>query len=216
MPKFRFAVRSPEGKLRTGTVTEATLEAAKDRLKNAGFLIVTLAEETELVIHEAKSPTGTAHVKTERAAIIEFELSFTERLSAFLHRFILRKEFALLLLLLGTPLAGYGYLHRPKAAPVAEAKYIAFDVEVTVDPGSSQGDLYEVLLPDIPLRFTAKKADGTILKSSFEAVKQPGRVLVRLIHEGKLVAEGEGLLSARKQGLLAGQVALTPAKKKGT
>jgi hypothetical protein len=217
MPKYRFAVRSPEGKLRTGSVTELSLEAAKERLKSAGFVIVSLQEEAELVIVEAKSPGGPAAAKTQRAAIIEFETTFGERVGNFFARFILRKEFAVVLFALGAGWAGYQHLHAPKPPAVVEEKYLPLAVEVQVDSGAlaGKGTTYHVVLPDIPLRFSRPVSEGALLKYEFESLKQPGRVQVTLVDSAdKVLAEGEGLLAIRQEGLLAGAVPLLAVKAK--
>lgn len=216
MPKYRFAVRSKEGKLRTGTVTEASLDAAKARLTGAGFLIVSLQEEAEMVIHEAKAPSGVTRPRTERAAIIEFELSTSERIGAFLGRFVLRKEIAAALFLAGAGWAGYQFVTAPKPAAPVEVKFLPMSVEVTVDPGSlaGKGEKYQVMLPDVPLQFSQPVRDGSVLKYSFEFPNQPGRVRVRLLEGESVLGEGDGLLSTRQEGLLVGLVALSPVKAK--
>lgn len=216
MPKYRFAVRSKEGKLRTGTVTEATLDAAKTRLTGAGFLIVSLQEEAELVIHEAKSPAGAARPKTERAAIIEFEQSLGERTMEFLGRFVLRKEIAMALFLGGAGWAGYQHWTAPKPTAPVEIKYLPLQVQVQVDPGAmaGKGTEYQVVLPDVPLQFSQPVNGGTLLKYDFEFPNQPGRVQVRLLDGETVLAEGDGLLSTREEGLLASSVALAPVKAK--
>jgi hypothetical protein len=215
MPKYRFAVRSKEGKLRTGSVTEASLEGAKERLKAAGFLIVSLTEETELVIHQAKPATGTAPPKIQRAAIIEFESTFGERLQEFLGRYVLRKEFAMVLFVLGIAWAVYLALNRPKPPPDTTPKYMPLVVQVEVDPGAFQGQTYIAKLPDIPLQFSQKASQGNRLDYSFESLKQPGRVEVSLADSsGKVVAQGDALLSLREEGVLAGSVVLLPIKKR--
>lgn len=216
MPKYRFAVRSKEGKLRTGTVTEATLEAAKSRLTGAGFVIVTLQEEAELIVHEAKAPSGGARPKAERAAIIEFETSLAERVVGFFNRFILRKEFAALLFVVGTSFAVYRNLHQQKPAPPKEIVVHSLDVEVQVEAGplDGKGEMLVAVLPDIPFRFTQPVKDGLLLKNSFDSAKQPGRVQVSLLDaQGAVLGEGEGLLSIRKEGLLTCSVPLAPVKK---
>jgi hypothetical protein len=217
MPKYRFAVRTREGKLRTGTVTEATLEGAKSRLTGAGFVIVTLQEEAELVVLESRAPSGVKAPKPERAAIIEFETTLGERISDFLSRFVLRKEFALALLVIGGAWALYQNIHRTPIAGPPEPTYLPLTVEIEIDPGglSGKGTTYEVILPDIPLRFSQPVSDGPLIKYSFEAVKQPGRVLANLLdQDGQPVGEGEGLLSLRGEGQLSSAVPLTPVKTK--
>ena len=217
MPKYRFAVRSQEGKLRTGTVTEASLEAAKSRLTGAGFVIVSLQEEAELVVHEAKAPSGGARPKAERAAIIEFETTFFERVANFFNRFILRREFAAVLFALGTAFAVYQNLTHQKPPQPKQVQVTALDVEVQVEPGSleGKGDTLVAVLPDIPFRFSQPVKAGLLMKNSFETPKLPGRVLVTLVDEdGQVLGEGEGLLSARKEGALAASVPLSPVKKK--
>lgn len=217
MPKYRFAVRSPEGKLRTGTVTEASIEKARDRLKAAGFLIVSLQEEAELVVLESKTPSGVKTPKTERAAIIEFETTFAERVGNFLNSYLLRKEVALVLLVAGGALAVYLNLSKAKPSAAFEEKYKDIKVEIQVETGglTSKGKTYQVVLPDIPLRFSQPVIDGPLLKHEFEAVKQPGRVQVTLLDESNdPLAEGEGLLSIRNEGLLTASVPLSPIRKK--
>jgi hypothetical protein len=217
MPKYRFAVRSKEGKLRTGSVTEVSMDSAKERLKSAGFVIVSLTEEAELVILEAKAPGGATKPKTERAAIIEFETTFGERIGSVFSRFILRKEFAMVLFALGAGWATYQNLNRPKPVAPIEAKYLPMAVEIQVEAGglTAQGGTFEAVLPDIPLRFGQPVSDGNLLKYSFEALKQPGRVQVSLLDSSKaVVGEGDGLLSIRQGGTLTGTVPLSPVKKK--
>jgi hypothetical protein len=216
MPKFRFAVRSKEGKLRTGSVTEASLEAARERLKGAGFVIVSLQEEAELVVLESKTTSGVSRPKAERAAIIEFETTLGERIGNFFRTYILRIQFAALLLAVGAALAVYQNLNRPKPAPPAEEKFLSMKVEIQVDAGAlaGKGATYDAVLPDIPLRFSRPVSEGSVLAYEFEALKQPGRVQVALLDKDNAVlAEGEGLLSIRQQGLLAGSVPLTAVKK---
>lgn len=216
MPKYRFAVRSKEGKLRTGTVTEASSEAAKERLTQAGYTIVTLAEESDLVIHQANPAAAgrpAAGHKTERAAILEFETTPWERFNEFMGRWVLRKEIAMLLFFCGFSLAAYKFVTKPKPPQVAEAKYIPIDLTVEIDPGKVEGESFVILLPEIPLRLNQKVRDGNTVTSNFESLKAPSKVEVSLldIHD-EVVASGEGPLSTRKEGVLAGSVTLDPVK----
>lgn len=216
MPKFRFAVRSKEGRIRTGSVNEASLEAARQCLVKAGYEVISLTGESEIIVHEAKASErrGTS-VKPERAAIIEFEVGFGERIGDFLSRFVLRKEAVVVFLMLGIALATYNYYRMPKVEPAPEAKYIGFEVEITIDPNSFRGDTYQVLLPDVPLRFSGKVKDGSVLRYSFEGLKQPQRAQVSLLEKGSPVAMGESMLSLGKEGVLFAQVILDPLRKSG-
>lgn len=218
MPKYRFAVRSKEGKLRTGTVTEVSLETAKERLIGAGFAIVSLTEESDLVIHQAKASPGggvAAGHKTERATILEFETTAWERFSDFLGRWVFRKEVAFVLFLAGFALAGYKFITAPKATPDNEPKYFPYQVTIDIDPGAAEGEKYVVVLPEIPLRLDQRVSEGKTVTSEFETLKKPSKIEVSLldIHD-EVVAKGEGALSSRKEGVLAGSVPLDPVKKK--
>lgn len=218
MPKYRFAVRSKEGKLRTGTVTEASAEAAKERLTQAGFTIVTLTEESELVIHQSTPSAGggpsTGH-KTERAAILEFETTAWERFSEFLGRWVFRKEIAVVLFLCGFSVAAYKFVTAPKKVQDAEPEYLPYSVTVEIDSGAIEGESFVVVLPEIPLRLEQKVSEGKAVSSDFESLKRPTKIEVSLLNlHDEVVAKGEGSLSPRKEGVLAGTVALDPVKAK--
>lgn len=216
MPKYRFAVRSKEGKLRTGTVTEASSEAAKERLTQAGFTIVTLTEESELVIHQATPSVGggtSAGHKTERAAILEFETTAWERFSDFMGRWVFRKEVAVLLFLCGFSLAAYRFVTAPKKVQEAEPQYLPYRVTVEIDSGAIEGESFVVVLPEIPLRVEQKVREGKAVSSDFESLKKPTKFEVSLLNlHDEIVAKGEGSLSPRQEGVLAGTVALDPVK----
>lgn len=218
MPKYRFAVRSKEGKLRTGTVTEASAETAKERLTQAGFTIVTLTEESELVIHQSTPSAGSspsAGHKTERTAILEFETTAWERFSDFMGRWVFRKEVAVLLFLCGFSLAAYRFVTAPKKVQDAEPQYIPYRVTVEIDSGALEGESFVVILPEIPLRVEQKVSQGKAVSSDFESLKKPTKVEVSLLNlHDEIVAKGEGSLSPRKEGALAGTVVLDPVKLK--
>ena len=168
------------------------------------------------MLNEAKAPSGAQRPKLERAAIIEFETTLAERMSQFLQDYVLRKEFAAVLFIVGAGLGGYLYVSRPKPAVVAEAKYELLNVEVTVDQSlvPVKGALYKAVLPDIPWQFTQAVTDGPLLKTSFESVKRPGRVQVSLENDsGTVLASGDALLSSRPGGQLVAEVPLSPVKK---
>ena len=216
MPKYRFAVRSKEGKLRTGTVTEASLDTAKERLQQAGFAIVSLTEESELVIHQASPSVGggtTATHKTERAAILEFETTAWEKVSDFFSRWVFRKEVAFVLFLCGFALAGYRVFTRPAKTGPVEPQYVEYTVTVEIEPGKAEGEEFVVLLPEIPLRMTQKVSIGKSITSEFETLKKPDKVEVTLVdlHQ-EVVAKGEGLLSLKDEKQLVSTVTLDPVK----
>ncbi len=216
MPKFRFAIRSKEGKLRTGTVTEADIASAKDRLIKAGFIIVTLAEESELVIHQNVSTGSISRPNPERASIIEFEMTAGERFASFFSTFILRKEFALVLFVLGALWAGYLFVNREKPPVDTGPKYVAYKLVVEVDPGSIKGSTYVVSLPDVPLRFSKSASpEGTreSLPFDFEALKEPKKVEVTLVDSADSpIGMGEGILTSKEAGVLGVSVLLDPIK----
>ena len=58
-------------------------------------------------------------------------------------------------------------------------------------------------------------SEGKTVTSEFETLKKPSKIEVSLldIHD-EVVAKGEGVLSSRKEGVLAGSVPLDPVKKK--
>lgn len=106
MPKFRFIVQSPSGKVRRGTITEQDENAARESLQSAGFSVVSLTESTDLVVHTPAGGTGgRPRSKPERAALIEFEESLGEKFKDFLNTYIFRKELVILLMV-----AGFAYI----------------------------------------------------------------------------------------------------------
>lgn len=212
MPKFRFAVRTKEGKLRTGTVTEASVEQARACLLKAGLHIVSLAQDSDLVVAQPKAPVGRPTVKTERVALIEFEVSLGERILEFLRRFVLRADVAAVVFLVGVGWAAFRFSSRVDAPPPAEPVYTPIKIRVAVQPGSLKGDSYQVLLPDIPWKFSAKFSEGTTLLSSLDSIKVPERVQVSLIRLDEVVGQGEGLLSKEASGELVASVPLDPVK----
>ncbi len=206
MPKYRFAVRSKEGKLRTGTVTEASLENAKERLQQSGFAIVSLTEESELVIHQSTPSLGGGPVathKTDRAAILEFETTPWERISNFFSRWIFRKEFAFLLFLCGFALAGYRVFTRPAQTGPSEPQYVKYQMTVEIEPGKAEGEEFVVVLPEIPLRLSQKVREGKSVSLDFETLKKPSKVEVSLLNiHREVVAEGAGDLSLKNKDSL--------------
>lgn len=223
MPKYRFAVRSKEGKLRTGTVTEASLENAKERLQQSGFVIVSLTEESELVIHQSTPAVGGGTVatpKTDRAAILEFETTPWEKISGFFSRWVFRKEVAFLLFLCGFGLAGYRVFTRPAKTGPSEPQYVKYQMSVEIAPGKAEGEEFVIILPEIPLRLSKKVREGKSVTSEFETLKKPNKVEVTLldIHR-EVVAKGEGDLSLKsddaQDGIqLTSTVSLDIVKKK--
>lgn len=216
MPKFRFAVRSKEGKLRTGTVSEVDLSAAKDRLVKAGFMIVTLAEESELVIHQNVSTGSVSRPTPERASIIEFEMTGWERFVSFFNTYILRKEFALVLFVMGAAWAGYLFITREGPPVDTSAKYVVYKIEVEVDPGPLKGSTYVVSLPDVPLRFSksaSPQGNRETLPFDFEALKEPKKVEVSFVDSGdSLIGSGEGTLTSKEAGVLGVSIVLEAVK----
>ena len=150
MAKFRFVVRSPQGKARRGTVTEDTMADARASLQKAGYEVIELFEETDIVIHQHKSSSGKKIHKPTRAKIIDFELTAGERFGEFLSKFVLRREVALLLLVAGICWMAISYVNsEPPPAPVEPTLY-DLKLTVQVDLNSMEGERVVLSLPEVP------------------------------------------------------------------
>lgn len=217
MPKFRFVVRSSQGKTRRGTVTDTTAKEARARLQSAGFQVISLMEMAELVVHEA--PQVKSGRRPEKVEIIEFESNLLERLWEGFEANVLRKEVAAVLLVLGTIAMGIGLIRAPKEEPPRELKYVVYHIQVEVDRSGVAGDEIQVFLPDLPFKTVVDVSDSGTQTVEFviEAATQPINVEVALFETGvsEPVATSKGSLTAQsgEEGALASKQLLIPTKR---
>lgn len=217
MGKFRFIVRSAQGKTRRGVVTDVSLKAARNRLQESGFQVVELYEEADLIVHEAPRPGG-GGLKPKRAEIIEFETSFSERAGEWLEKWLLRKEMAAVLLALGMVAMVVSWVNAPKKEPPPELEYKLYTIEVAVDLAQLEGSKLQVVLPDLPFKKVADaeiKTGSQTVSFEIEAAEQPTKVEVCLLEfDGKVVGADSGTLTAQggKEGALGSNHVLSPAK----
>ncbi len=215
MPKFRFVVRSSQGKTRRGTVTDTTAKDARDRLQAAGFQVISLMEEAELVVHS--TPQAKTGRRPEKVEIIEFESSLFERVWEFLDSYLLRKEVAAGLLVLGTIAMAVGLVRAPKKEPPKELKYTLYRIQVEVERGGTEGAELQVFLPDLPFKNVVDvktDSDTQTVEFEIEAATQPTNVEVALFETGveKPVAQAKGTLTAKagEEGVLSSKQVLIP------
>ncbi len=201
MPRFRFCVKAPDGRIRRGTVNESELSAAQARLLNAGFEILELSVHSELLIETPKSSHGGrgAH-RVQRATIIEFEETPLEKLQAFLERWVLRREAALALLVLGVMIIAGGAILSPSPPSIPQAEYRAHHLVIKARVGDFDGSRLRVNLPEIPYSVTeivpVSLDDGwQTVEIELESLREPSKVEVRLLKfDGAVIAEGSGPL----------------------
>lgn len=207
MPKYRFIVQSPSGKVRRGTITEKDEEAARESLQSAGFSVVSLEESSaiDLVVHTpAAGPSGRPRSAPQRAAIIEFEVTPWEKIQSFLNKFFLRKEVALLLTVAGLIWIVVSWLGRPEPPPPMELEYTEYRITISVE-GSKFPDAHRVKirLPDIPYSVTENlKTDepSSSIELVFEAARDPEAIEVTLVEGTSTpVAQTSGTLQAAGQ-----------------
>lgn len=204
MPKYRFIVRAESGKVRRGTLTEESEQSARKRLEEAGFEVVSLVESTDLVVHTPQTTQGRTKYSPVRADIIDFEETLDEKFVNLLNRFLLRREVALMLGILGliwVVVSGLGK-EEPKKAP--EVQYVAYEVSVSVDTQDYDANLVEVRLPDIPFKVSEpidRDSEGAqTVKLEFEAANKPERIEVAVLDGQDVLARGDGLLQSSGQG----------------
>lgn len=214
MAKFRFTVRTPEGRSRRGRITEATLKDARSKLNEAGYQVIELLEEPEIEVHQAPRTKGGP--KPQRARIIEFETSLGERLWEWLNSWILRKEMAAGLLMLGMLALLASWALAPKKEIRKELEYHPYTIAVEVDCGSLEGSQLQILLPDLPFKKTAEAQPGSqTVEFELELTNQPSEVEVSLVTSGgKIVGSDKGTLTAQagQERTLASQHVLSPTK----
>ena len=201
MPKYRFVVQSPSGKMRRGTISEKDESAAKQSLLKAGFQVVSVTEVTDLIVHSpAAAPGGRARLAPERASIIEFEESLGEKLWTALSTYVLRREVALLLAVAGVIWLVVGALQTrgPEAPPELEYKVVKVSVEV--DTKGYLGNTLEIRLPELPFKERARvEADSDELQKAeleIETAVVPSKAQVSLLDGERVLATAEGLLEA--------------------
>ncbi|MCA9779799.1 MAG: hypothetical protein KC800_23890 [Candidatus Eremiobacteraeota bacterium] len=203
MPKYRFIVQSPSGKVRRGTITEKDENGARDQLQSAGFTVVSLTEMTDLVVH---TPTGGAtggrpRSKPERAALIEFEDTFGEKIKDFFNDYVFRKELVMLLMVAGLGYLLLSWMTQKEPEGPRELEYQEYTITVTVDSsGYPDTGRAQVRLSDIPYTATEdfdKGSSPSTVEVVIEAAKEPKNVEVTLM-EGTVtpVARTSGTLEA--------------------
>lgn len=199
MPKFRFIVQSPSGKVRKGTISEKDEQSARQSLESAGFSVVSLTESTELIVHTpAAGPAGRPRVKPERAAIIEFEESAGDKAKGFLNTFILRREFAIVLAVLGLVWIVYAWTTRPEKPPDPEEQYATLTFAGSIDnSGFPETRRAIVRIPELPYTETVEfQSDSPPHQVSIviETTREPQTVEVTLQEGSEKVARGSGTL----------------------
>lgn len=212
MPKYRFVVQSPSGKMRRGTISEKDEAAAQQSLLKAGFQVVSVTEVTDLIVHTpAATPTGRARLTPERANIIEFEESLGEKLWTALSTYVLRREVALLLAVAGVLWLAVGaFQNRGREAP-PELEYKTLKVTVEVDTSGYQANTLEIRLPEIPFKKRERvQADSKQVQKAelnIESTVVPSNVQVSLLDGEQVVAKAEGILEATS---VAGEFSFEP------
>lgn len=200
MAKFRFLVSSPKGKARRGTVTEATLADARASLQKAGFTVVELFEEADIVIQEQKRPSGKTQFKPKRARIIDFELTPAERVGEFFSTYILRREVALLLLVAGLCWMAVAYVNKEPPPKPIEATLYDLKLKVQVDLNSLPGDRLILRLPEIPYsqetRVSSKdEGSGPTLELDFQLEKDASKLEIELLDGETIVGKTNRAIS---------------------
>ena len=212
MAKFAFIVRSQDGRVRKGNVSEVDEEAARKRLMKAGFEVISLSEKTDLIVHEETRKRG--RPTPQRAAIIDFEETPLERFWGFVQSRLLRRETALVLAVIGFVWLIVGSLGGPKETAPPEPEFKLYKISVQYDPADYRYDLVTLRLPEIPVTLSAKVEKGaTSANFELEAVQTPSQVEVKLLDGGKPVAEDAGsLVSSAAKGEYSYQAELKRVK----
>lgn len=207
MPKYRFVVQAPSGMVRRGTITESDEQAARKRLREAGFTVVTLAEEADIVVHTPSSGPAAVKMQTkpERAAIIDFEETGFEKFQNFINKYFLRKETALVLGVAGLIWIVYSGLGSKSNAVSTEPQYLPIKVLVVSDVSVVEANTMVVRLPEIPYSKSERLAPDPSGKQSLsfeiEVVKIPTKVEVQLAEGSEVKAVDSGELSVKGGGL---------------
>ena len=195
MAKFAFIVRSQDGRVRKGNVSEADEEAARKRLMKAGFEVISLTEKTDLVVHDGTKKPG--RPTPQRAAIIDFEETPLERFWGFVNSRLLRRETAMVLAVIGFVWLIAGSVGGPEETAPPEPEFKLYKISVQFDPADYRYDLVTLRLPEIPVTLSAKPEKGaTSAKFELEAVQTPSQVEVKLLDRGEPVAEDAGALTS--------------------
>lgn len=219
MPKYRFVVQAPSGKVRRGTLTESDEYAARKRLESAGFSVVSLGEEADIVVHTPTSGSAAsqARMKPERADIIEFEETLGEKIQNFLTGYVLRRETAMVLGMLGFVWIIYSSWGVKKPTPAVTPDFHPLKVVVTVDVSKAEGNTLDVRLPDIPFRSTAPlkaDSDGTQkMVIERETTVVPSKVEVYISDGEDPVAKDAGELVKKSEGNYEFAASPTPLPK---
>ncbi len=204
MPKYRFCVKAPNGKIRRGTVNEVDLEAARLRLLKAGFEVLELRKDTELIIESPTAmpgQTGRGAPRFQRAAILEFDETPWERLTDLARTYLLRREAAVAILLVGILVIVGRIVLAPESQGPQKPDYRLYEVNVDVELAQFDGRTLRVSLPEIPFTHSEPTevapvgAQQTVI-FEIEAVIEPRTVSVRLFDAtGNSLAAGESSLT---------------------
>jgi hypothetical protein len=216
MPKFRFMVQSATGKVRRGSLIEADEEAARKRLQAAGFAVLSLNEEAELVVHE-QGGSGRPKVAPQRASIIAFEETWWEKIWLGIHTYVLRRETAMLLALAGLIWISVGLLNKPKATGPAELDYKDWKGTVTVDShGFDRASNIVVSLPDLPYtqseRIDREATGAQTVVVDIQSANIPNRIVVTLVDGNTIEAKGVGEVTLSGDGQFEFQAVLEAVK----
>lgn len=196
-------MQSNSGKVRKGTITESDEQAARERLESAGFKVMSLAESADLIVHTPnQGTTGRTKPQIQRAAIIDFEETTSEKIVRLLNTYILRREAAMILAVTGLIWIVVGMSGRSKPEGPQGPVYVPHKVVVTVTASDQTPDRVEVRLPDVPFKTSQewKDASSQDVVLDFEATRQPDRVEVTLYEGDTKVAFEKGHLNSSGAG----------------
>lgn len=207
MPKFRFVVQAPSGKIRRGTIAESDEQTARNRLREAGFTVVSLNEESDIVVHAPAAGASNVQmrVKPERAALIDFEETLFEKFQNFVSTFFLRKEAAIFLGVVGVAWILYSMKGSGEQTAPVEPEYLPVKIEVTSDVTGFDADTLVVRLPEVPYTKSAPVSPDPSGKQQLvfeiDVMKIPTQVEVQLVDNREVLASERGELAVKGGGV---------------